>query len=277
MIEWTCVICSLIGTTLISYFSGWFGDLNVLWRFPLVFVGLGLGVLALIMAVAFIIHSTIDVTKPVDKPSKFHTFVYHCFLSFLDRLFGARLHVVGEEKLPDGPCVFVMNHRSNFDPMLLADKYKKRKILMISKPGNFKAPIAGGFIHKAGYMAIDRENDREALKTVLKAIKYLGEGYSIGVYPEGTRNKDGLDLLPFRSGAFKIATKANVPIVVTAIHETQYIHKNAPFKKTDVYLHIIKTITPEEYAGKHTNDISQEVFDMMQADIDAFEKAKKVG
>ena len=274
MIEWTAVIGSAIGTALISFFSGWFGDWGNIWRIILVFMGLWVAVMAVIFLTAYIIHASVDIKKPVDKPSKFHTFVFHCFLSYLDRLFRIKLHVVGEEKLPDGPCVFVMNHRSNFDPMLLADKYKKRKILMISKPENFKKPIAGGVIHKAGYMAIDREDDREALKTVLKAINYLKQGYSIGVYPEGTRNKDSLDLLPFRHGSFKIGTKAGVPIVVTCIHETQNISKNFPLKRTHVYLDILETISPEDYKGKSTAEISDYAAKIMQEDIDRFESRK---
>ena len=274
MIELFPIICSAIGTALISYFSGWFSAWNNIWRIILVFIGLWFAVMVVIFGTAYIIHLTIDVKKPVKKPSKFHTFVYHCFLSFLDRFFRVKLHVSGEEKLPDGPCVFVMNHRSNFDPMLLADKYKKRKILMISKPENFKKPIAGGFIHKAGYMAINRDDDREALKTVLQAIKYLKSGYSIGIYPEGTRNKDSLDLLPFKHGSFKIGTKAGVPIVITCIHETQNISKNFPLKRTHVYLHILETIKPEDYAGKNTAEISDYAAKIMQEDIDKFESQK---
>ena len=274
MIELTALIGSAIGTGLISFFSGWFYNIADIWKILLVFIGLVIAIFAVMFTVAEIIHLSIDVKKPIKKPSKFHTFVYHCFLSFLDRLFRAKLHVVGEEKIPSGPCVFVMNHRSNFDPMLLADKYKKKKILMISKPENFKKFIAGGFIHKAGYMAINRDDDREALKTILQAVKYLKDGYSIGVYPEGTRNKDGLDLLPFKHGSFKIATKAKVPIVVTCIHNTQFIHKNAPFNTTHVYLDILDVITPEDYADKNTAEISDYAAKIMQEDIDRFEAEK---
>ena len=270
MIELTCLFSSLVGTGLIAYFSGYFNDLGWLWKVPLVFVGLFFAVLATLFLTAFIVSLFINVNKPIKKPSKAATFVYHVFLSFIDRFFRIKFFVEGAEKIPDEPCVFIMNHRSNFDPMLLADRYKKKKILMISKPSNFKKPIAGGFIHKAGYMSVDRDNDREALKTVVKAVGYLRQGYSIGVYPEGKRNKDGLNLLEFRHGAFKIATKAEAPIVVTVIHESQKVKNNFPLKSTKVYLHVLKTLYPADYAGKNTSEISDEVFDMMQKDIDAF-------
>lgn len=274
MIEIISLIGAIISTALISYFNGIYGELiDILW-IVLILYGTFVAFIALFMIAGYIISAVVDINKPIKKPSKFHTFVYYLYLSFLNRSFNIKFIVEGEDKLPEGKCVFVMNHRSNFDPMLLAQKYKKRNILMVSKPGNFRIPIAGGVIHKMGYLAIDRDNDREALKVILKAVDYIKQGYSIGIYPEGTRHKDGLDLLPFRHGSFKIAVKANVPIVVTAIHNTQEIHKNFPFKRTRVYLHILKTIYPEEYAGKTTAEISDEVAALMTEDIERFEAEK---
>ncbi len=274
MIELVSLIGASIITTLITYFNGIYQTpLDILW-IALIFVGSFLGVIALFLIVGFILSAVVNIKKPIKKPSRFYTFIYHMFVGWLDRLFGVKLTVNGEDKLPDTPCLFVMNHRSNFDPIILADKYKKRRILMISKPSNFRIPIAGGVIHKVGYMAIDRENDREALKTVLRAADYLKKGYSIGIYPEGKRNKNGVELLPFRHGAFKIATKADVPVVVTAIHETQNIKKNFPFKRTKVVLDILKTIYPDDYAGKTTVEISDEAAALMSADIERFEAEK---
>ena len=80
-----------------------------------------------------------------------------------------------------------------------------------------KIPAVGQFLHKAGFMGIDRENDRAALRTILAAAEYIKQDIaSVGAYPEGTRNR-GEGLLPFRDGVFKIAQKAHAPIVVAAI------------------------------------------------------------
>ena len=274
MFELICLLLSAAATALISVTSGWYSDLGWLWKVPLLEAGLYIGVALVFFIAVFFLSLSVDIEKPIDKPSKFFAFVYHFFLSFLNRFFRVKICVEGEENLPDGPCLFIMNHRSNFDPMIVADKYKKRKILMISKKSNFKIPFAGGVIHRAGYMAIDRENDREALKTIIKAAGYLKQGYSIGIFPEGTRNKQDLNVHPFKHGAFKAATKAGVPIVITAIHQTQLIHKNFPLKSTRAYIHFLKTITPEEYAGKSTTELSDLAISLIQADIDAFESAK---
>ena len=84
------------------------------------------------------------------------------------------------------------------------------------------------------------------------------DAVSVGVYPEGTRSKTG-ELLPFHNGVFKIAQKANVPMVVSVIQGTEQIHRNFPFHHTDVYVDFIEVIPSEELAGKRTNVIGERV------------------
>ena len=253
-----CALFSAALTAVTAIFGGirgWF----LLFVVPL-FIGYFLLAIVLVLSVAFLLSITENVTKTRTKPIKFFLFLFNFVDSFICVWSGARLIVTGEEKLDKTKkYLFIFNHRSNFDPMLLAKRFRKFDILMISKPDNFKIPVVGRSIHKAGYMPIDRENDREAMKTIIQSANYLKSGdYSIGVCPEGTRNKKDLDLLPFRHGAFKIATKANAPIAVIAINGCEKIHKNFPFRRTVVYIDVVDVISPDDYAGKTTTDISDE-------------------
>ena len=105
-------------------------------------------------------------------------------------------------------------------------------------------------------MPINRENDREALKSILQAVDYLKRDLcSIAVYPEGTRTKTGR-LLPFHAGTFKIAQKAKVPVVVAAIQGTENVRKNFPFRRTDVKLDILELIPAEEVTATNTQELS---------------------
>ena len=109
------------------------------------------------------------------------------------------------------------------------------------------------------FFAIDRENDREALKTIIKATKLIKDDEaSIAVYPEGTRNPEGKGLLPFRNGVFKIAQRAGVPVVVATVKNSENVLRNFPLKATDVYLKVCKVISAEEVAEMKTNDIGDE-------------------
>ena len=87
------------------------------------------------------------------------------------------------------------------------------------------------------------------------------------VFPEGYTSKDG-KLHAFRPGVFKIAQKANVPIVVCTIQNTRPIFKNLKkLKKTDVHLHLVEVIPPEEIKGLSTVELSEKIYECMIADL----------
>lgn len=84
-------------------------------------------------------------------------------------------------------------------------------------------------MHMCFCLPLDREDNRAAVKTINEAVELLDENVvSMGIYPEGQTNKTEEPLLPFRNGAFKIAQKAKVPIVVCVIENTEKILKNFP-------------------------------------------------
>ena len=115
---------------------------------------------------------------------------------------------------------------------------------------------------------LDRENAKEGLKTILKAIEYVKNGISIFIFPEGTRNNgEELSLLPFKDGAFKIATKTGCPIVTVSLNNTADILENhfPRIKKTHVVIEYGKPIYPNEldadtkkHIGAYVQNIIQE-------------------
>ena len=234
-----------------------------------IFLGYVVAVIALVFAFAFIVALPVNKKKPVDKPSRFYTFIFNLINDFICESARIKLTINGLDKIdPNVKYLFVYNHRSKFDPMLLSKKFRRHKILMVSKPENFDIPMVGSVIHRAGFMPVDRENDREAIKTVIKAANYLKNGYSIGIAPEGTRNREGINLLPFRNGAFKIALKAEAPVAVMVFNGTEKIAKNFPFKSTKITLDILRVYTPEELKNMHTNALGEEIACAMQEVID---------
>ena len=108
-------------------------------------------------------------------------------------------------------------------------------------------------------MAIDRENPRNAVKTVEQAANLIKAGeLSVGIYPEGTRNKSYVGLLPFHNSVFKIAHKAdNAPIVIVGVSGTEKIHKNTPWKRTHVYIEVLQVLSSEEVQAMRTNEIGK--------------------
>ena len=131
----------------------------------------------------------------------------------------------GLEKLPDEPFLLVSNHRSKYDPIVTWHILRKRPIAFITKPENLKVVVFGRIVRRCCFMPIDRQDPRKAIGTINAAADLLRRGEMlVGVYPEGTRNS-GAELLPFHNGVFKIAKKAEAPIVVLGINGADRIKK----------------------------------------------------
>ena len=219
-------------------------------------------VAALLLLVLFLTLCTIPVsiTKYYEKDSRFYRFMID--LAAAVACWGARLklHITGKELLPENKRIlYVGNHVSNYDPIITWHAFPKAKLSYISKASNFKIPWFGHFIRRCCFMDIDRENPRNAIITINRASELLkNQEVSIGVYPEGTRSKTA-ELLPFHNGVFKIAQKANVDIAVVSLTGTENIHKNFPWRKTDIYVDVLEIIPAKEIKGVKTEVIGSRV------------------
>lgn len=219
---------------------------------------------------------TVKLDEPQEKPSKFWQVQYNALAEAVCTVCNLRIHVTGLEKIPtDRRFLLVCNHRSLFDPLVKVTVLKDFDIVYVSKASNFKIPIAGKMMHKTGCLAIDRENNREALKTIQKMTELINnDEASVCIYPEGTRNKDD-ELLPFHAGSFKAAQKTGAPVVVVALRGTDIIQKNAPFKKTDIYIDVVKVIDGEFVKNNPTAATAQIAREAIQTKLDEAEKTKE--
>lgn len=211
--------------------------------------------------------------KPIKKQNALCRFATGITPSLLNFYGGVRPVVTGKELLPkDGRFLFVCNHCSMFDPLITLDKLRDYDIAFISKPENMNIPVAGRVLYGAGFLSIDRENDRNALRTILTAAEYMKQDIcNIGVYPEGTRSKTG-ELLPFHAGCLKAAQRAKVPIVVACVHGTEKVQRMSPFSSTKVYLDILDVIPAEYVCAHRTEELSDIIRGTIQADLNRTEK-----
>ena len=112
-------------------------------------------------------------------------------------------------------------------------------------------------MHRICSIPIDRENPRNAMKAINTAAEFVkNDVCSMLIYPEGTRSRDR-GMLPFHAGSFKIATKAGAPLVITTVSNTNMVHKNAPWKRTDVTLRVCEVISAEEVLASSTSELSK--------------------
>ena len=130
-----------------------------------------------------------------------------------------RIEVQGLARLPAGNAVYVCNHQSNFDPVLVYSQLGKH-LRFIAKRELFKIPIFGSALRATGMIAVDRsggERDREAISSAVEAVR---SRVSILFFAEGTRDPEGR-LRPFKKGAAVLALQAQVPLVPLALAGTK--------------------------------------------------------
>lgn len=251
--------------------AGAFAGLSWLWALPLGF----LAGLVLWLSVAFlflmVLSALVDLNKPQEQDNKFYRRVIGLYIAALVRLLRVRIHIQGMEQLPkEGRYLLVCNHLHLADPVVLLHCFPHSQLAFISKKEVQEMFLAGKLMHRLLCQTLDRENDRSALKTILNCIRILKEDKaSIAVFPEGYTSKDG-KLHRFRPGVFKIAQKANVPIVVCTLTNTRQILKNAPkLKPTDIEMHLVAVVRPEEWAGQTTVELSDRIHSLMARDLGA--------
>ena len=230
------------------------------------YVGSVIVINALHFVISYLWSLLLKKSPSPEHPKKFYNYLVLSTIDIVDRWAGIRMHGFDRNALPKGPCVFVCNHISNFDPMVTAVYLKKRRIIFLSKESNFRIPIAGSFINKAGYLCIDREDPREAMKAINGAVSRIADGISVGVYPEGTRSKTG-ELGDFKDGVFLIAKKAKVPVVVMTLTGTSKVSKNFFRRPTNVYLKLAGIIDVDTVASCRTGEISHIAREMVEKSL----------
>jgi 1-acyl-sn-glycerol-3-phosphate acyltransferase len=135
------------------------------------------------------------------------------FCRGLVRLMGWDIAVENRERLESSrPCVIVANHQSFADVVTFGSIFPKRTV-SAGKREIGRIPVFGWFYRLSGNLIIDRDHARSALHSLEDAARIVRkERLSVWFMPEGHRNA-GPQLLPFKSGAFRLAISAGVPVL----------------------------------------------------------------
>ncbi len=135
---------------------------------------------------------------------------------------GVKIEARGLEHLRrHASYVFAANHRSQFDIPVLA-VVLPYQIRWLAKESLFRIPLFGWALKAIGYIPVNRENPRKGLRSLEAAAQKVREGFSVVIFPEGTRSPDGR-LLPFKTGGFVLAIKSGRPVVPVALCGTEKI------------------------------------------------------
>ncbi len=160
--------------------------------------------------------------------------------------------------------IVVANHESYIDPIIIKgifDVHFDKVVLYLTKKEAYSNPLKKIFFDTVGTIPVDRQKGKEALD---ETIKKINEGEIIGIFPEGTRSRDG-KLHKGKTGAVRIALAAKCLILPIGINNTYELwppHQRLPKRKKEVVINIGNPISLERYYNKQiTKELLREITD----------------
>ena len=154
-----------------------------------------------------------------------NAFVYWAFKWELFQS-GAHITVEGREHIPEEAVLFVSNHRSYFDILLLHTTSGKRPGF-VAKSEMDKFPLLNWWMRDICCLFLDRQDMRSGVQMIKDGAILIQNGHSMVICPEGTRNQKK-EMLPFKEGSLKMADKADCPVVPVAIVDSDQLLEIRP-------------------------------------------------
>ncbi len=173
----------------------------------------------------------------------------------------------GMEQIPDlDGFVLFPNHQGLFDMLAIIDTCSHPLSVVIKKEAADIILVKQVLALLRG-ISIDRDDIRGSMKVIQKITEEVKQGRNYVIFAEGTRSKNGNEILPFKGGSFKSAVNAGCPIIPVALINSFKPFDIESIKNEQVEIHYLKPIYTEENKGKKTVEIAQMVHDRIQEEI----------
>jgi 1-acyl-sn-glycerol-3-phosphate acyltransferase len=191
----------------------------------------------------------------------------------------ARVEIEGLENIDRGsPQILVANH-SGLHDILSLSAYLPIQFRWIAKKSLFRVPFMGWHMRRSGYIAIDRQNPRDAAKSIIDAAGEIRNGTNAIAFPEGTRSRTG-DLGSFHSGAFALALRAAVPLVPVTLDGSFRVIVPKTLQVNPGTIIRIKIDRPIDLSAYSKNDkrkLMEDVFQVISANLAELRNRKRDG
>ncbi len=180
-----------------------------------------------------------------------HVYTFCRWFNQLHKLFGVTLIQRGLDNAPyPNKSVYISNHQSVFDFVTAPGMLRPRTVSM-GKRDLLWIPFFGQLYWITGNILINRENKSKARNTIKQVVEAIHQrDLSLWIYPEGTRSK-GRGLLPFKTGAFRTAIEAGVPITPMCVSNT---HEKVGLNRANNGIVITEMLEPIDVSGYQLTD-----------------------
>ena len=235
------------------------------------FLSIVLGAIFITIITAFLFPIT-RIVKHFDK-KKCDMICLH-FVQFALRLTsflaGAKIEIIGREYLPkDGDAVvYISNHRGFMDIIATYPVFEGRTGFVAKKEMEHW-PLISWWMDSVYCLFLDRKNSREGIKTIIQGTKYIEQGISMWIFPEGTRSKKEGEMLPFKHGSFKLATKPGAPIIPVAINGSGLLFDDhIPIVKSGkVRIEFMEPIPTKDMTNEEKDALPDRVYNMIREKV----------
>lgn len=271
MILYFYIVAAATLTVMLDRIFPVFSQSHSWWSAPAIMLGIIIAFIIIHIAVAALWIVSVSLKKKA-KDSRMFRKLITATLRMIFKLANLRVHSTGLEKIPtDERFVLVSNHIHDLDPAVILHEVPDSDLAFIAKKEvRDLYPFVYKALHKMHGLPIDRENNREAAKTIISATKLIKDNEnSVAVFPEGYVSLSG-ELLPIRNGALKMATKTQCKIVVCTLWGTKEIPKKMFRRRHDVYFDVLDVIDTE--GNTHTAELGEQISKLM---LESIEKRKK--
>ena len=173
----------------------------------------------------------------------------------------------GVENIPDeNGFMFFPNHQGLYDLLAILDVCPKPFSVVAKKEIANIQFLKQVFACMKAYM-IDRDDIKQSLQVIINVTNEVKKGRNYLIFPEGTRSKNGNELLEFKGGSFKAATKAKCPIIPVALIDSFKPFDTNTTSQVTVQVHFLKPLYYEDYKDMNTKEIAALVRERIQSTI----------
>ena len=174
--------------------------------------------------------------------------------------FKVDLHVEGIENIPEGSVLFASNHQGYMDIPVFFSAIDNKQFGFVAKDGLSKIPVFSEVMKEVRSIFIKRDDPRASLKTINEGVELLKNGFSLAIFPEGTRSKSS-KTGEFKKGSLRLATKSKVPVVPVSIGNSYKVfeEKGRFVKNVKINFVIHRPIETKDLDKKGINDLYETV------------------
>ncbi len=228
---------------------------------------------AIVTVVATAFFSTVSIVGGLLRaPHGLHDWVHRGWARALLGAAGVRVEVEGIENLAgNGPKILVSNHQSTFDIFALF-RALPVSIRFVAKRELARIPLLAQAMRSAGHVFIDREDRRGALRAMRSSAERMRrEGFCLGLFPEGTRSRDGA-LQEFKKGSFVLAIQTQLPLVPIAVDGGWRLAAGGRLRPGVVRVRIGRAIPTEGRTAAERAEVMGEVRDELGRLLEAIRR-----